>query len=132
MENLDNGEGYAINFNFCGWGYKQTNIKDSKISYKLCKHFNWTCIDAGLIGELGGLDTDGAGTTIVTESSWVCNIRNLGKSRDHIEEIFKNLFGIKKVIWIKGIKLYDITDSHIDAVVRFPSPGIALFIKYTL
>lgn len=62
----------------------------------------------------------------MTESSIVNKNRNPGKTRDQIEKIFKAELGVKKIIWVKGVKGHDITDSHIDSLARFVAPGVVM------
>ncbi|KAF9339074.1 hypothetical protein BGZ91_007115 [Linnemannia elongata] len=77
----------------------------------------------------GGIESDGQGTLLMTESSIVNDNRNPNKTRSDLEETFKEELGIKKVIWLKGLKGYDITDSHIDALARFVAPGVVMVSK---
>ncbi|KAG0372048.1 hypothetical protein BGX24_000803, partial [Mortierella sp. AD032] len=34
--------------------------------------------------------------------------------------------GVSKIIWVKGVKGHDITDSHIDSLARFVAPGVVM------
>ena len=81
--------------------------------------------DAGLVGEAGGVETDGHGTLIAHESSWVNPNRNKG-SKPQVEAMLLDTIGARKVIWAPGIKGADITDYHIDALARFVKPGQVL------
>ena len=42
------------------------------------------------------------------------------------EEIFKRIYGVRKIVWLRGTKGYEITDNHCDALLKFPSPKIML------
>ncbi|CVL01645.1 related to peptidylarginine deiminase and related enzymes [Fusarium proliferatum] len=83
-------------------------------------------IDSGFTSEGGAIEVDGDGTLLVTESSIINENRNPGKSKEELEELFEKYFGTDKVIWLTGIKDYDITDFHIDAFARFIKPGQVL------
>ncbi|GAA2533007.1 hypothetical protein GCM10009860_11230 [Microbacterium mitrae] len=83
-------------------------------------------LKANLVAEGGSLETDGLGTLLVTESSIVNDNRNPGLSRDEIEARLMELLGMKKVIWFDGVYGEDITDAHIDSLVRFVAPGVVL------
>ncbi|WP_407700866.1 agmatine deiminase family protein [Streptomyces endophyticus] len=72
------------------------------------------------------VEDDGEGTLLITESSIVNDNRNPGKSRDLIEAEIKQTLGIKKVIWLAGVRGQDITDAHVDSLVRFTAPGVVL------
>ncbi|KAG9497877.1 hypothetical protein J7337_010749 [Fusarium musae] len=83
-------------------------------------------VDAGFTGEGGAIEVDGDGTLLATESSIVNENRNPGRSKEELEGLFEKYFGIHKVIWLTGVKGYDITDFHIDAFARFIKPGQVL------
>ncbi|MFF2747148.1 agmatine deiminase family protein [Kitasatospora sp. NPDC058048] len=116
----------GVDFNFNGWGDKQTHANDSLVARYLLDHYRITRIQAPITGEGGGIEVDGEGTLMATESSWVNGNRNPGKSRDQIEASLKDLLGVEKVIWFQGVAGQDITDCHVDALARFAEPGIVV------
>lgn len=81
---------------------------------------------SALIGEGGGIEVDGHGTGIMTESSWVNANRNPCWSRDRVEQELKAMLGLRKIIWLPGIKGRDITDAHVDFYARFVRPGVVV------
>ncbi|KAF5723042.1 peptidylarginine deiminase s [Fusarium mundagurra] len=83
-------------------------------------------IDAGFTCEGGAIEVDGDGTLLATESAIINENRNPGRSKEELEGLFEKYFGIHKVIWLTGVKGYDITDFHIDAFARFIKPGQVL------
>lgn len=78
--------------------------------------------DAGLVGEAGGVETDGDGTLIAHESTFINPNRNRG-SKAEIERMVLDTMGASTVVWAPGIIGADITDYHIDALARFVRPG---------
>lgn len=127
----DSGPSFVINgkgglaltrFNFNGWGNKQVHGNDGKIAAKVAERLGLKVFDAGLVGEAGGVETDGAGLLIAHESSWINPNRNSG-TKDEITQKLLETMGAKKIIWAPGVKDADITDYHIDALVRFLRPG---------
>ncbi|MEE1824069.1 agmatine deiminase family protein [Streptomyces sp. BE20] len=116
----------GVDLNFNGWGGKQTHSEDGQVARRLLDRYEIRRIQAPITGEGGGIEVDGEGTLMATESSWVNENRNPGKSRDGIEAAFKELFGVRKVIWFAGVAGQDITDCHIDALARFAEPGVVL------
>lgn len=116
----------GVDFNFNGWGDKQQHPNDGSVAREFLREFEIPRIGADLVGEGGSLETDGRGTLLVTESSLVNDNRNPGLSRDEIESRLKDLLGMQKVIWFDGVYDEDITDAHIDSLVRFTSPGVVL------
>ncbi|MEU1287632.1 agmatine deiminase family protein [Kitasatospora sp. NPDC005856] len=113
----------GVDLNFNGWGDKQTHANDSLVARYLLDHYRITRVQAPITGEGGGIEVDGEGTLMATESSWVNGNRNPGKSRDQIEASLKELLGVEKVIWFQGVAGQDITDCHVDALARFAEPG---------
>ncbi|MEM9915611.1 MAG: agmatine deiminase family protein [Planctomycetota bacterium] len=112
--------------NFNGWGGKQVFRHDGAIAARVAERMALPLIDSGLVGEGGGVETDGAGTLLAHESSWVIENRNPGMSRDEVERRLCGAFGAEKVIWARGLKDRDITDYHIDSLARWVEPGRVL------
>ncbi|SDX57533.1 agmatine deiminase [Amycolatopsis xylanica] len=117
----------GVNFNFSGWGGKQTpRDKDSTAAAALLEKYGIPAVRTWLVAEGGSFETDGKGTLLVTESSVVNDNRNPGKTRDQIEAELKTALGVRKVIWFEGVRGKDITDAHVDCLVRFAAPGVVL------
>ena len=113
-------------FNFNGWGRKQAFAADTAVAKTLSGDLQARYIRSRLIGEGGGIEVDGDGTAIITESCWVNDNRNPGMSRAQIEAELKSVLGLRKIIWLPGIKGQDITDAHVDFYARFASPGVVI------
>lgn len=123
---VDGKGGLAMTqFNFNGWGGKQTHGNDGKVAARVAEKLGLQVLDVGLVGEAGGVETDGHGTLIAHESSWVNPNRNQG-SKAEVEAMLLDTMGADKMIWAPGIKGADITDYHIDALARFVKPGQVL------
>ena len=120
------GRKYAIDFNFNGWGYKQEHQLDAKVARFIGNHTGATVRSAKLVLEGGCFEVDGAGTAIVTRSCGINDNRNPGLSQAAIEEELKTLLGLRKIIWLEGIKGRDITDGHTDFYARFIRPGAVM------
>ena len=120
---IDGKGGLAVTqFNFNGWGNKQIHDNDGKIAARVAERLGLPIFDAGLVGEAGGVETDGHGTLIAHESSFINPNRNKG-SKAEVEAMLLETMGAEKIIWAPGIKGADITDYHIDALARFVKPG---------
>lgn len=122
---VKNGKGsiIGVDFNFNYWGEKYPGSIDNTVARSILKHDGTERVQAPLVAEGGGIEVDGEGTLLMTESSIINDNRNPGQTKQQLERHFKTLLGAKKVIWLKGLKGYDITDSHIDAAARFVAPG---------
>lgn len=115
-----------VDFNFNGWGDKQIHANDAEVAQDLSDEFLATYIQSELTGEGGGIEVDGHGTAILTESCWLNSNRNPGWSRAEIEAELKDRLGLRKIIWLPGIKGKDITDAHVDFYARFVEPGVVI------
>lgn len=123
---VDGKGGLAVTqFNFNGWGNKQVHDHDGKIARRVAERLGLQVFDAGLVGEAGGVETDGHGTLIAHESTFINPNRNKG-SKAEVEAMLLDTMGAQKLIWAPGIKGADITDYHIDALARFVKPGQVL------
>ncbi|HEU4564507.1 MAG TPA: agmatine deiminase family protein [Gemmatimonadaceae bacterium] len=74
-----------------------------------------------LVLEGGGIETDGAGTMLVTEE-WLLSdvqVRNPGMTREDYERAFARYLGISRTIWLGEGCVGDDTHGHIDDVARF-------------
>ena len=111
---------------FNGWGGKQVHKRDGKIAEHVARRLGLPLIDSGLHGEAGGVEHDGHGVLMAHESSWVNKNRNRGLSRDEVERRLLNAYGAERMIWSKGVYGQDITDYHIDSLVRFTGAGLVL------
>ncbi len=116
----------GVDTRFNGWGGKQRHPADGEVARRLLQHYGIPRIPAPLVTEGGALEVDGDGTLLATESSIVNDNRNPGRSRAELESGLKAAFGARKVIWLPGVRGADITDSHVDGLVRCTSPATML------
>lgn len=116
----------GVNFNFNGWGNKQVHQQDAKVSAFVAKRAGVPSLRSSLVLEGGGIEVDGHGSAIITESCVLNANRNPGVSKASCEAELKRLLGIDKIIWLPGIKGRDITDGHTDFYARFSSPGVVV------
>lgn len=123
----DSGGLAAVDFNFNGWGEKQVpRQQDSEVAAGVAAHLGIPRIATGLVGEGGGIEFDGDGTLLLTDSCWLNDNRNPGVDRKNMTAELKRLLGVKKVIWLPGVRGQDITDGHIDGSIRFVRPGVVM------
>lgn len=122
----DDGKLGAVDFNFNGWGGKQQHGADARVAARVARDSGAKYLRSELVGEGGGIEVDGHGTGIMTESCWVNANRNPGWSRDQVEEELKACLGLRKIIWLPGIRGKDITDARVDFYARFVRPGVVI------
>jgi agmatine deiminase len=120
------GELGASDFNFNGWGKKQTHAQDAGVSEKVGNYARATHRRFRLTGEGGGIEVDGRGTAILCESSWLNSNRNPGWTKSEMEAELEWMLGTRKIIWLPGIEGKDITDGHVDLYARFVKPGVVI------
>lgn len=121
-----NGQKAGVNFNFNAWGGKEDLPVDAKLAGRILDHLGIPEITASVVGEGGGIEFDGEGTLLLTESCWVNNNRNPGLTRAEIETELRRVLGVEQVIWLQGVAGEEETDGHIDGYVRFIRPGLVL------
>ncbi|MFF3623272.1 agmatine/peptidylarginine deiminase [Streptomyces sp. NPDC002467] len=125
----EGGKVKGVDFNFSGWGNKQEHANDAKVSRALLAKYGLDRVETPIVAEGGSFETDGQGTLVLTESSVVNANRNPGMSRDQVEQELKKALGVTKVIWLAGVKGKDVTDAHVDCLMRFVAPGVVLLDK---
>ena len=113
----------SYDFKFNAWGGKFSSSKDNALNKKLFEHFGGTLEDVDLILEGGSVEFNGDGVMLTTSECLLNDNRN-NLSKFELENRLKNLFGLKKIIWLEhGFIKGDDTDSHIDTLARFISPN---------
>ncbi|MBN8940834.1 MAG: agmatine deiminase family protein [Rhizobiales bacterium] len=120
------GRAGAVDFNFNGWGKKQAHGRDAQVAAFVARTVGTPLIETALVLEGGGIEVDGEGTAIITESAVLNANRNPGLSKARCEAELERLLGLRKIIWLPGIAGKDITDGHADFYARFTSPGVVV------
>lgn len=92
---------------------------ESQVDTAVAKYFGFPVVKSSLISEGGAIESNGKGTLMVPES--VALTRNPQMSKLQIENEYKRVLGLKKVIWLKkGLAEDDaITSGHINEFARF-------------
>ncbi|GAA1480806.1 agmatine deiminase family protein [Gordonia sinesedis] len=116
----------GVDFNFNGWGNKQEHGDDARVAEFVTARAGVESLRTDLVLEGGGIEVDGEGTAIITESCVLNDNRNPGWSKQQVEDELAALLGIDKVVWLPGIAGRDITDGHTDFYARFAGPGVVV------
>ena len=122
----DAGEKAAVDFNFNGWGEKQDFENDAEVAARIAEACGVRLLESALCLEGGGIEVDGEGTAIITESCVLNDNRNPGFTKQDCEEALLELPGLEKIIWLPGVRGADITDGHTDFYARFARPGVVV------
>ncbi|KAF2172742.1 hypothetical protein M409DRAFT_16705 [Zasmidium cellare ATCC 36951] len=123
------GEVVGLLLNYNNWGRKTLPNTDSWFAAYASQALNKSSRTAPFIAEGGGIEVDGEGTLLASESSILNPNRNPGVDKPTMERYFAEFLGIEKTIWIPGFRGGDITDDHIDSIARFAAPGTVLLSK---
>lgn len=100
--------------------YLENYVKDDLLAERIASAIEMECVNINrFILEGGAIESDGCGTIITTESCILNENRNPGVTRKQAETYFKKYLGATNVIWLEGSPDEDITDGHIDGLMRF-------------
>ena len=127
---LVDGHGHlaASKWNFNVWGERFTGYdRDRDLAERVASSQSAPSYASTIITEGGALHVDGEGTVVVTESALLNANRNLGMTREEVERGLNDWLGTTTVIWIPGDAGDSQVDGHIDGLMTFIKPGVALF-----
>lgn len=132
---FEDGDMILCDFCFNGWGLKFPANYDNIIStvlfmgdtfHKKVKFANMRHI----VLEGGSIESDGKGTLMTTTECLLSLNRNDTANQTQIERMLKELFGLKRVLWIEsGWLAGDDTDGHIDTLARFCSEDTIAYVQ---
>jgi agmatine deiminase len=124
------GKKIATHWKFNGWAKYQNHKKDDLVPMRIAKELRveeYPVVVAGreIVMEGGAIDVDGRGTLMATEECLLSDVqsRNPGLGREGIEQVFRDVLGIKRVVWLGRGIAGDDTHGHIDDLARFVAPG---------
>ena len=131
---IENGKRKVLDFTFNGWGMKFAANYDNQLTLQL--------FEKGVFGEGtayenrldfvlegGSIESDGEGTLLATAECLLSHNRN-NKSKEEIETILKQTFGLKQILWLHhGYLAGDDTDSHVDTLARFCTPETIAYVQ---
>lgn len=132
---IDDGKPVVLDFFFNGWGLKFAANHDNRITGIAAKNNVFAArheshLDFVLEG--GSIESDGAGTLLTTSACLLSANRNDHLGREQVEDYLKATFGAERILWLEhGYLAGDDTDSHIDTLARFCSPGAIAYVRCT-
>ena len=125
----------VYDFVFNGWGMKFAANKDNLITRNLYQAGVFAeeiqlVNMAPFVLEGGSIESDGQGTLMATAECLLSVNRNEYLQRGEIEHYLKDVFGVKRILWIEnGYLAGDDTDSHVDTLARFCSEDTIAYVK---
>jgi agmatine deiminase len=130
----DDGSVELVNWGFNGWAKYENHQLDERVGEAIeritglpreCPLRN---DGSRLVLEGGGIETDGAGSLLVTEE-WLLSdvqVRNPGMTRADYQRAFAEWLGVRETIWLGKGSVGDDTHGHVDDVARFAPHGVVL------
>lgn len=129
------GEPCLYDFQFNGWGLKFASNYDNQITRKLYGADTFAS-KVGYVNLLhyvlegGSIESDGEGTLLTTAECLLSKNRNEHLQKEEVEEFLKNIFGLKRILWVNhGYLAGDDTDSHVDTLARFCDAQTIAYVK---
>ncbi|ALV64516.1 agmatine deiminase family protein [Campylobacter fetus] len=121
----------SYDFKFNAWGDKFESSLDNEVNKKLFLNLKGELVSVPLILEGGSIEFNGDGVLLTTTNCLLNDNRN-SLSKNELEIRLKELFGLKKIIWLEhGFIKGDDTDSHIDTLARFISKDTIAYASCT-
>lgn len=112
----------ARDFRFNSWGgLFDASLDDDAVAGRIASREQIDCERVEVVLEGGAVATDGAGTIILTEESFLTANRNPGLSRLDAERILRQALCIDQVIWLACGLANDEAGGHVDNVCAFAS-----------
>jgi agmatine deiminase len=123
----DDGARALCDFRFDNWGRKYPGFElDDAVPGHVARILGLPRFACDLVLEGGGIDGDGLGTVLTTESCLLNPNRGPGRTRERLEQVLADFLGARRVLWLaEGIEGDD-TDGHVDDVARFVAPGVVV------
>lgn len=128
----DGGQPLLLDYTFTGWGGKFPASNDNRLTQALADAGVWACPVASrdMVLEGGAIETDGAGTLLTTEACLLNPNRNPHLTRQDVEALLGDDFGVDRVLWLTHGHLEgDDTDSHVDTLARFCNPSTIAYVR---
>jgi agmatine deiminase len=119
----------SVEWIFNGWGQQEWARwdHDAEIARTVARWSGSQSVPSSLVNEGGGMQVDGRGTVLVTETVQLDPKRNPTMDRAEVEVELARTIGAEHVIWLPRGLARDTeefgTRGHVDMVATIPSPG---------
>ena len=128
----EDGQVAGVDWIFNGWGQQPWAgwDKDARIGGAVTARAGVKQVSSSIVNEGGGIQVDGLGTVLLTETVQLDPGRNPGLSRADVEKELARTLGGTHFIWLPRGLTRDYerfgTCGHVDIVAAIPSPGLLL------
>jgi agmatine deiminase len=125
----EDGSVAAVDWVFNGWGGQDWARwdRDAKVGALIAETAAVPVVSSPLVNEGGGIQVDGQGTVLVTDTVQLDPGRNPGLSRSDVEAELARTIGATEVVWLPRGLTRDSqrfgTRGHVDIVAAFTTPG---------
>ncbi len=120
LKNDSTGELAICDWQYNAWGGKFPPWDlDNAVPSEIEKVLGLRRFAVPFFGEGGGLEVNGAGALLTTESVFLNPNRNPQLSKAEMDELFRATLGVSDIYWLKSGMDGDDTDGHIDTLTRF-------------
>lgn len=125
----EDGSVAAVDWVFNGWGGQDWARwdRDAKVGALIAEIAGVPLVSSPLVNEGGGIQVDGHGTVLVTDTVQLDPGRNPGLSRSDVEAELARTIGADDVVWLPRGLTRDSerfgTRGHADIVAAFTAPG---------
>ena len=118
---MDDERRAGIHFGFNAWGERfHPYDRDAEVGALIARRLGDEVRTAPMVLEGGSITCDGAGTLLTTEQCLLNPNRNASLSREQIESILLEQFGLDRIVWLgQGLIEDRDTDGHVDLIAAF-------------
>ncbi|MGW0162234.1 agmatine deiminase family protein [Mycobacterium sp. NPDC003323] len=125
----EDGSVAAVDWVFNGWGAQDWARwdRDARVGALVAEAAGVPVVSSPLVNEGGGIQVDGRGTVLVTETVQLDPGRNPGLTKADVEAELARTIGAAEVVWLPRGLTRDSqrfgTRGHVDIVAAFTAPG---------
>ena len=126
---VDDGSVAAVAWTFNGWGAQDWARwdRDAEIGATVAELAGVPVVRSSLVNEGGGIQVDGNGTVLLTETVQLDPGRNPGLTKEQVEAELARTIGGTDFVWLPRGLTRDSrrfgTRGHVDIVAAIPAPG---------
>lgn len=123
----ETGEVAVTDWVFNAWGGKFAPWDaDDAIPARIAGALGLRRFPIPMVAEGGGLEVNGEGVLLTTESVLLNPNRNPGLDKAAAEGLLRGALGVESIAWLKAGLAADDTDGHIDTLTRFVAPDVVV------
>jgi agmatine deiminase len=132
VQHPETGEVALTDWGFNAWGGKFPAWDlDNAIPARVAAALGLRRFAIPMVAEGGGLEVNGDGVLLTTESVLLNPNRNPAFTQAQTEIILRGALGVESICWLKSGLECDDTDGHIDTLARFVAPAAVVTVVST-